>query len=764
AGQVHVVYYTANTQTVTVNYVEEETNDTVAPSTTQSGVTDATITLKAAEVPGYTPVKAEDSYTFKANEEHSYTFTYKKQDYTVKVRFVDEDGNDLIPAHNLSGKAGDELTVTAKEVAGYRPVKETDQYVVTTKDDQVYEFHYNKLYTVLVQFVDEENKELATAINLEGIAGQELTVTAAEVSGYTPHKQTDVYVVNKNAIQSYTFYYTANEQPQQKRTVTVKYLTSDEVVLQNPTTQEGVVGETITLEAPHFDGYTTKAYSVQYTVSEQETQEYVFLYTKVENPDAEQRTVTIHYVDQGTGNALAEDTIIQGNVGDTLLLTADKITIDESVYTPINFQHDYIVTGDAEQSYTFYYLEGDVENIQQVLVKYVDQESGQTFKEHVRKGRVEESITIAPGSIKVGDVVYTPVNPVTEYMFTSEENQEIEIYFVKEGAPVEITKSVAVKYVDQDSNTEVAPSTVETGKVGSSITLTAVSVAGYTPVKSSEVYKVEDQDGQEYIFYYKKNTPPVTPVDPNPSTPSNPSGSSSVTPLPPAPPVVTPLPPAPPKLETDNHYNYINGYPDGMIKPENNISREEVAAIFYRLMDDATRSDYLKNASTYKDVAGTRWSSKNIATMENAGIITGYPDGTFKPERQITRAEFAAIASRFDNLDEQENSMFSDIKGHWAEKYIVSAANKGWIKGYLDGKFKPDQYITRAEAMAFINSVLNRKVKADGIHEDAKKWPDNTPNKWYYTDVLEATNNHDYSRNTDNSETWEQVKPDRVYP
>ncbi len=201
-----------------------------------------------------------------------------------------------------------------------------------------------------------------------------------------------------------------------------------------------------------------------------------------------------------------------------------------------------------------------------------------------------------------------------------------------------------------------------------------------------------------------------------------------------------------------------------MVKPENNISREEVAAIFYRLMDDATRSDYMKSTSSYKDVAATRWSSKNIATMENAGIITGYPDGTFKPGRSITRAEFAAIASRFDDLDQQENTMISDIKGHWAEKYIVSAANKGWIKGYPDGTFKPNQYITRAEAMAFINSVLNRKVKVEGIHKDAKAWPDNTLNKWYYADVLEATNNHDYSRNADGAETWEQVKPDCVYP
>ncbi|BFH11640.1 hypothetical protein J6TS7_07400 [Paenibacillus dendritiformis] len=108
--------------------------------------------------------------------------------------------------------------------------------------------------------------------------------------------------------------------------------------------------------------------------------------------------------------------------------------------------------------------------------------------------------------------------------------------------------------------------------------------------------------------------------------------------------------------------------------------------------------------------------------------------------------------------------MFTDISRHWAEKYIVSAANKGWIKGYPDGTFKPNQYISRVEAMSFINNVLNRKVKTDGIHKDAKQWPDNTPDKWYYTDVLEATNHHEYHRDEDGFEVWDQVRPNQVYP
>ncbi|WP_438349829.1 S-layer homology domain-containing protein [Paenibacillus sp. FA6] len=144
--------------------------------------------------------------------------------------------------------------------------------------------------------------------------------------------------------------------------------------------------------------------------------------------------------------------------------------------------------------------------------------------------------------------------------------------------------------------------------------------------------------------------------------------------------------------------------------------------------------------------------------------IIGYPDGTFAPERPITRAEFATIASRFDKLDERTNDLFTDISGHWAERYIASSANKGWINGYADKTFRPDQYITRAEAMTLINSVLDRHVQTKDIHKDAKQWPDNKPEQWYYRDVLEATNYHDYSKKDKETEIWLKILPHRVYP
>ncbi|WP_202128781.1 S-layer homology domain-containing protein, partial [Paenibacillus dendrobii] len=638
-------------------------------------------------------------------------------------------------------------------------VNATESYTFTNKEGQEHIVYYtaNK-QTVTINYVDQDTDQpIQAPTTKDGVTDQEITLTPPVIAGYTAVETDGKYTFTAKADQQYTFYYKANEPVKEMRTITIKYLvkgTTQE--LQGPTTREGEVGQEILLEAPHFDGYTLPEYTVSYTVSAEEKQEYIFNYIQ-DTPEAEQRTVLIHHVDQETNIDLIEPTTLSGEVGKKLEWDAEPITVSDAVYTPIEFHQEYLITDAPDQEHTIYYKKGNDENVQQVLVKFVDKETGEELGNVTRSGRPDETITITPEPITVGDAVYNPELPTYTYTFNANPEQEYVIPYIKAEKPVVKDQEVTVKYLEQGTGTVLAASTTKKGKAGDTATLTAVSVSGYTPVKSTYEYTFKDNDGQEYIFYYTKNSP-VTPSNPGSS-----SGGSGITPLPPAPPV-TPLPPAPPKLDTDNHYNYINGYPDGMIKPENNISREEVAAIFYRLMDDATRSDYIKNTSTYKDVAQTRWSSKNIATMENAGIITGYPDGTFKPGRQITRAEFAAIASRFDDLDEQKNTLFSDIQGHWAEKYIVSAANKGWIKGYPDGKFRPDQYITRAEAMAFINSVLNRKVTAAGIHADAKVWPDNTKDKWYYADVLEATNYHDYSRNADDTETWEQVKPDHVYP
>lgn len=208
---------------------------------------------------------------------------------------------------------------------------------------------------------------------------------------------------------------------------------------------------------------------------------------------------------------------------------------------------------------------------------------------------------------------------------------------------------------------------------------------------------------------------------------------------------------------TDEHIAYIQGYPDNTVRPLRYITREEVATVFYRLLDAEYRSMVFTTNQNFLDVKATRWSNKHIATLANAEVILGYKDGTFRPGNYITRAELAVIASRFDNLSPFESDKFSDIKGHWANKYINSAAEKGWVKGYADGTFKPDNYITRAEFVTLVNAVLDRKVTKDYILKDARQFPDLTEDKWYYEDMQEAINSHEYEWQEDNTEKWTKI-------
>ncbi|MFY9295279.1 MAG: S-layer homology domain-containing protein [Caldicoprobacterales bacterium] len=217
-------------------------------------------------------------------------------------------------------------------------------------------------------------------------------------------------------------------------------------------------------------------------------------------------------------------------------------------------------------------------------------------------------------------------------------------------------------------------------------------------------------------------------------------------------------------LEKADHFAYIIGYPEGDIRPLNQITREEVAMIFYRLLTDDSRNQLLSDDNPFTDIGGYRWSNRAISTLYVGGVISGYPDGTFRPSAPITRAEFATIASKFDKLELTNASKFTDIFGHWAEKYITSSEIKGWIKGYPDLTFKPEQYITRAEAVTLINNVLNRAVPAENIHPDAIFWPDNPSTEWYYEAVMEATNSHDYIYEEDGDELWTGIKGNKVWP
>lgn len=200
------------------------------------------------------------------------------------------------------------------------------------------------------------------------------------------------------------------------------------------------------------------------------------------------------------------------------------------------------------------------------------------------------------------------------------------------------------------------------------------------------------------------------------------------------------------KLESTDHFAYVSGYPDGTVRPEANITREEAAMMFYRLLVKSYRETVESTTHAFTDVAPERWSDNAIATLTKAGILNGDPDGTFRPGDKITRAEFATLVVNFIGVDSTATHNFTDLAGHWAEPYVATAVSKGWIAGYEDGTFKPNGYITRAEAMTLVNRILYRYVNDEGQHADAIVWPDNAPGVWYYHAVQEATNGHDYGR------------------
>ena len=201
-------------------------------------------------------------------------------------------------------------------------------------------------------------------------------------------------------------------------------------------------------------------------------------------------------------------------------------------------------------------------------------------------------------------------------------------------------------------------------------------------------------------------------------------------------------------LNLDDHDAYVQGYPDGRVKPQNNITRAEVATIFYRLLTDDARDYFYSTDSGFSDVKPGDWYNTAVSTMVQAGILNGYSDGTFKPNASITRAEFATIAARFLSNPYSLKDRFTDTEGHWAEVYINRAAEVGWINGYTDGSFKPDQAITRAEAVTLVNNVLGRAPHADYMLDDMVTWPDNPKSAWFYEDIQEATNSHDYRWNS----------------
>ena len=214
----------------------------------------------------------------------------------------------------------------------------------------------------------------------------------------------------------------------------------------------------------------------------------------------------------------------------------------------------------------------------------------------------------------------------------------------------------------------------------------------------------------------------------------------------------------PDMLNGDDHDAYVIGYPDGNVRPQGNISRAETATIFFRLLKADTRDGNLTAENVFADVANGKWFNKAVSTMAKLGIVKGRSAESFAPDAPITRAEFAAICARFNTKPTNTSNSFSDISGHWAEAEIERAVAFGWIAGYPDGTFRPDTYITRAEAMTMINRVLCRMPQDEkDLLRTMVAWPDNKPTDWYYLAVQEATNSHEFERKGAVNEKWTKL-------
>ena len=214
---------------------------------------------------------------------------------------------------------------------------------------------------------------------------------------------------------------------------------------------------------------------------------------------------------------------------------------------------------------------------------------------------------------------------------------------------------------------------------------------------------------------------------------------------------------APADLNGDDHVAYVHGYTDGTVKPSRNVTRAETAAMLYRLLTESRRNETQTASNSFSDVSADDWYNESVSTMENGKYITGYPDGTFGGNKNITRAEFVAILVRFIGV-QNEDCSFTDVsRDYWAYGCIATATKAGWIAGYTDGTFKPEQPITRAEAMTIINRVLNRGVNEKSELMNFRVWPDNEPSAWYYYEVIEASNEHEYTGSRP-SENWTSLR------
>ena len=374
---------------------------------------------------------------------------------------------------------------------------------------------------------------------------------------------------------------------------------------------------------------------------------------------------------------------------------------------------------------------------------------------------VQATIPKNPHTYTVGQMVTTAAKPdsvrVGEYIWTFktwkldgvEVAPNTQVEMVSGGLHFEgiwetklIHYSLTIQYVDKKGK-ELAESHMDLLAKGEAYKVDSPKIKGYKLKEKEDAVIEGKMPGHNLtieVVYVKKSTGGGSGTIDSPNKPTTKA------------PALT--------LNTDDHFAFINGYPDGSVQPEGNVTRAETAAILYRIMGDACQSYYKTNSSSYSDVARGDWYNTYVATLENAGVIVDTrTNGKFRPNDAITRAELASMIAQFAGLESASAAKFNDVGSrYWAAEEIAIAAKMGWINGYPDGSFRPDRNVTRAELMAMVNRALGRTPKSAGdLLSGMKTWRDNANvNAWYYLDVQEATNDHTYTK-SGTHETWKKL-------
>lgn len=444
---------------------------------------------------------------------------------------------------------------------------------------------------------------------------------------------------------------------------------------------------------------------------------------------------TVKYVDQDTNVVLKTE-----NKTGTFNETVHESAIQISGYTAVApTSKDLKLENVSGNELIFYYTKDPVK-VSYTVHYYLD---GTTTKVAADKvvNNVNAGTEVTEDAISVTG--YTAAAPTQQKLnLSATGTNEIIFYYTKNvGTQVAYT----IRYLKEGTGEALLPAYSGTGVVGNSLTVTAPAIDGYTALAPTSYTITLNAEAAKNIitFYYREATSTIPAGEPA-KEPFNKNAN-------------------PRQLNRDDHFAYIKGYPDGTVRPEASLTRAEAAAILYRVMEKSCVERFHAESSSFRDVPDGKWYTTYVATLEKAGVIVDSKDGNFRPNDAITRAELASMLAQFANVTGGTN-MFSDVPAtHWAADYIAAAVRSGWIQGYPDGTFRPEQTIKRAEMTAMVNRALGRDPQsASDLLEGMKTWKDNAdPTAWFYLDIQEAANGHTYARKT-GGEYWTGLVADVV--